>query len=107
MDQMALAGLTVPQGLLSGPENPKLGPVGLGVQLWRLGPVPKLSSLEPQRLVSASGPELVAVLLPPSHDPRLVLVLSVYLIKMYRVGAADANETNKARAPSSEGTRCE
>lgn len=45
--------------------------------------------------------------LPPPQDPRLVLVLSVHLIKMYRVGAADANETNKARAPSLEGTRCE
>lgn len=44
---------------------------------------------------------------PPSQNKYLILLLSSHLIKMYRICAVNSNETNKTRAPSLEGIRCE
>lgn len=42
-----------------------------------------------------------------SQNKYLMLWLSLHLIKMYRICAVNSNETNKTRAPSLEGIRCE
>lgn len=41
------------------------------------------------------------------QNKYLMLLLSLHLIKMYRICAVNSNETNKTRAPSLEGIRCE
>lgn len=43
----------------------------------------------------------------PPQNKYLMLLLSLHLIKMYRICAVNSNETNKTRAPSLEGIRCE
>lgn len=56
-------------------------------------------------------PGCVCALLSCHHffpqNKYLMLLLSLHLIKMYRICAVNSNETNKTRAPSLEGIRCE